>query len=123
MLEVVALGAGYGRAQALFGVALQVSKGEVVALLGRNGAGNSTTRRRVVGLSRRTAGEVRFGGRRIDGLAPREISRLGLGHVPEERRIFADLTVAESLAVGRQPRRAGTAGWSDERLLELFPAL
>ena len=123
MLEVVALGAGYGRAQVLFGVALQASQGEVVALLGRNGAGKSTTLKTVMGLIRRTAGEVRFDGRRIDGLEPHEISRLGLGYVPEERRIFADLTVAENLAVGRQPPRAETAGWSEDRLLALFPAL
>jgi len=123
MLEVAALGAGYGRARVLFDVALQVSQGEVVALLGRNGAGKSTTLKTVMGLIRRSAGEVRFDGRRIDGLEPHEISRLGLGYVPEERRIFADLTVAENLAVGRQPARAGTAAWSDDRLLALFPAL
>ena len=76
-----------------------------------------------MGLIRRTGGEVRFDGRRIDGLEPHEIARLGLGYVPEERRIFADLTVAENLAVGRQPARAGTAAWSDDRLLALFPAL
>ena len=123
MLDVAALGAGYGRAQVLFGVSLQVAQGEVVALLGRNGAGKSTTLKAVMGLLRPAAGEVRFDGRRIDPLESHEIARLGLGYVPEERRIFSDLTVAENLAVGRQPPRAGVAGWSDERLLALFPAL
>ncbi|HEX6156648.1 MAG TPA: ABC transporter ATP-binding protein [Burkholderiales bacterium] len=123
MLDVAALGAGYGRAQVLFGVSLQVAQGEVVALLGRNGAGKSSTLKAVMGLLRPAAGEVRFDGRRIDSLESHEIARLGLGYVPEERRIFSDLTVAENLAVGRQPPRAGAAGWSDERLLALFPAL
>jgi branched-chain amino acid transport system ATP-binding protein len=123
MLEVTGLGAGYGRAQVLFGVALYVAPGEVVALLGRNGAGKSTTLKTLMGLIRRTAGEVRFEGRRIDSLAPHEIARLGLGYVPEERRIFSDLTVAENLAVGRQPPRAGAPAWAAERLLALFPAL
>jgi branched-chain amino acid transport system ATP-binding protein len=123
MLDVAALGAGYGRAQVLFGVSLQVAQGEVVALLGRNGAGKSTTLKAVMGLLRPAAGEVRFDGRRIDPLESHEIARLGLGYVPEERRIFTDLTVAENLAVGRQPPRPGVAGWSDERLLALFPAL
>jgi branched-chain amino acid transport system ATP-binding protein len=123
MLEVAGLDAGYGRAQVLFGVALEAAPGEVVALLGRNGAGKSTTLKAVIGLIRRSAGEVRFDGRRIDGLEPHEIARLGLGYVPEERRIFSDLTVAENLEVGRQPPRAGAPAWSLQKLLQLFPAL
>ncbi len=123
MLEVAALGAGYGRAQVLFGIALQVSQGEVVALLGRNGAGKSTTLKAAMGLVRPSAGTVHFDGQRIDGLDAHEIARRGLGYVPEERRIFTDLTVAENLAVGRQPPRAGSPPWSADRLLALFPAL
>ena len=123
MLEIRHLEAGYGRAQVLFGVALEVAAGEVLALLGRNGAGKSTTLKAVMGLLPRSAGEVRFGGRRIDGLEPHEIARLGLGYVPEERRIFADLTVAENLEVGRQPPRGDAPQWDDARLLALFPAL
>jgi branched-chain amino acid transport system ATP-binding protein len=123
MLEVTALSAGYGRAQVLFGVALQAAPGEVVALLGRNGAGKSTTLKAVMGLIRRTHGEVHFDGQRIDGLDCHEIARLGLGYVPEERRIFTDLTVAENLQVGRQPPRPGAPEWSTEKLLALFPAL
>jgi len=123
MLEVAGLNAGYGRAQVLFGVALAAGAGEVVALLGRNGAGKSTTLKAAIGLIRPAAGEVRFDGRRIDGLEPYEIARLGLGYVPEERRIFTDLTVAENLEVGRQPPRAGAPAWSLQKLLQLFPAL
>jgi branched-chain amino acid transport system ATP-binding protein len=118
MLEVAALDAGYGRAQVLFGVALAVEPGEVVALLGRNGAGKSTTLKALIGLVRRSAGEVRFLGRRIDGLEPHEAARLGLGYVPEERRIFTGLTVAQNLEVGRRP-----GAWDRERVLGLFPAL
>ena len=123
MLEVSLLDAGYGRAQVLFGVALEVAPGEVVALLGRNGAGKSTTLKAVMGLIPRSAGEVRFGGQRIDALEPHEVARLGLGYVPEERRIFSDLTVAENLEVGRQPPRSDAPLWSDAKLLALFPAL
>jgi branched-chain amino acid transport system ATP-binding protein len=123
MLEVQRLSAGYGRAQVLFGVDLALDKGEVVALLGRNGAGKSTTLKAVMGLIEPRAGEIRFEGARIDGRAPHEIARLGLGYVPEDRRIFTDLTVAENLEVGRQPARPSAPTWTLERLLELFPAL
>ena len=123
MLEVAGLGAGYGRAQVLFGVALDVAPGEVVALLGRNGAGKSTTLKAIMRLIAPTAGEVRFDGHRIDGLDSYQIARLGLGYVPEERRIFTDLTVAENLEVGRQPPRAGAPTWTAEKLLALFPEL
>jgi branched-chain amino acid transport system ATP-binding protein len=122
-LEVTGLDAGYGRAQVLFKVALDAAPGEVVALLGRNGAGKSTTLKTIMGLIRRSAGEVRFDGRRIDALEPHEVARLGLGYVPEERRIFTDLTVAENLEVGRQAPRPGAPLWDRARLLALFPAL
>jgi branched-chain amino acid transport system ATP-binding protein len=123
MLEVRALSAGYGRSRVLFDVALEVAAGEVVALVGRNGAGKSTLLKAVMGLLRPSAGEVRFEGRRIEALEPHEIARLGLGYVPEDRRIFADLTVAENLAVGRQPGRSGAPAWDQAALLALFPAL
>jgi branched-chain amino acid transport system ATP-binding protein len=123
MLEVSGLSAGYGRARVLFDIGLSAQPGEVVALLGRNGAGKSTTLKAIMGLVPPLAGEVRFDGMRIDGREPHEIARLGLGYVPEDRRIFTDLTVAENLAVGRQPPRAGAPAWTMERLLELFPAL
>jgi branched-chain amino acid transport system ATP-binding protein len=123
MLEVRDLSAGYGRAQVLFELDLAVAKGEVVALLGRNGAGKSTTLKAIMGLAEPRGGEIRFDGARIDGRAPHEIARLGLGYVPEDRRIFTDLTVAENLEVGRQPPRPSAPAWPAERLLELFPAL
>ena len=123
MLDVRGLSAGYGRAQVLFGIDLSVARGEVVALLGRNGAGKSTTLKAIMGLVELRGGEIVFAGERIEGRAPHEIARLGLGYVPEERRIFTDLTAAENLEVGRQPPRAGAAAWTTGRLLELFPAL
>jgi branched-chain amino acid transport system ATP-binding protein len=123
MLEVRALSAGYGRAQVLFAVHLEAQRGEVVALLGRNGAGKSTTLKAIMGLVPVRAGEVRFDGRRIDGLESHELARLGIGYVPEDRRIFTELTVAENLEVGRQPPRAGAPAWSRDRLMALFPAL
>jgi len=122
-LEVRGLRAGYGRAQVLFDVDLEVEAGEVVALLGRNGAGKSTTLKAIMGLVRRTAGDVRFDGRDLGALEPYEIARLGLGYVPEDRRIFTELTVAENLEVGRQAPRIGTPSWSEEKLFQLFPAL
>ena len=123
MLEARGLSAGYGRAQILFGLDLAIERGEVVALLGRNGAGKSTTLKALMGLIETRSGEVRFEGARIDRHAPHEIARLGLGYVPEDRRIFTDLTVAENLEVGRQPPRPGAPTWGTEKLLALFPAL
>ena len=122
-LEIRGLSAGYGRARVLFDVDLEARAGEVVALLGRNGAGKSTTLKAIMGLVPALSGEVLFRGRRLLGLEPHEIARLGLGYVPEDRRIFTDLTVSENLEVGRQPPRAGAPAWTDERLFALFPAL
>jgi branched-chain amino acid transport system ATP-binding protein len=123
MLEARGLSAGYGRAQILFGLDLAIDRGEVVALLGRNGAGKSTTLKALMGLIETRSGEVRFEGARIDRRAPHEIARLGLGYVPEDRRIFTDLTVAENLEVGRQPPRPSAPTWGTDKLLALFPAL
>jgi branched-chain amino acid transport system ATP-binding protein len=123
MLAVDGLNSFYGRAHILFDVALDVAPGEVVALLGRNGAGKSTTFKSLVGLVTPTAGRIVFEGLPIAGLAAHRIARLGIGYVPEERRIFADLSVAENLEVGRQPPRAGLQPWTPERLFDLFPNL
>lgn len=123
MLEARRLNAGYGRARVLFEVDLHARAGEVVALLGRNGAGKSTLLKALMGLVERFSGEVRFDGRRIERLEPFQIARLGLGYVPEERRIFTDLSVAENLAVGRQAPRPSAPAWSEARLYALFPAL
>ena len=123
MLEIRGLNAAYGQAHILFDVALSAAAGEVVVLLGRNGAGKSTTLKAAMGLVRPLSGEIRFLGRRIDRLEPFQIARLGLGYVPEDRRIFADLSVTENLEVGRQDKREGAAQWTPERLFELFPNL
>jgi len=123
MLEVKGLNAAYGQAHILFDVALETRAGEVVVLLGRNGAGKSTTLKAAIGLVRPLSGEIRFLGQRIDRLQPFQIARLGLGYVPEDRRIFADLSVAENLEVGRQDKRESAPFWTAERLFELFPNL
>ncbi|MFO1160886.1 MAG: ABC transporter ATP-binding protein [Reyranellaceae bacterium] len=123
MLAVRDLHAFYGRAHILHGVTLEARAGEVVALLGRNGAGKSTTLKAIMGLVPASAGEVSFQGTRIERLAPHRIARLGLGYVPEERRIFTDLSVMENLAVGRQAPREGAPSWSEDKLFALFPNL
>jgi len=123
LLSVRGLDAWYGRAQVLYGVDLEVGDGEVVALMGRNGAGKSTTMKAIIGLLASRRGEIVFAGERIDGMEPYRISRAGLGYVPEDRRIFTDLTVLENLEVGRRPPRAGAPAWSVERLFALFPNL
>jgi branched-chain amino acid transport system ATP-binding protein len=120
MLELRQVEAAYGRSRVLYGVSLTAARGEVVCLLGRNGAGKSTTLKAVMGLVEVTGGEILFEGHRLDGRPTHEISRLGVGFVPEDRRIFADLTVAENLMVGA---RDGAGGWTTERVFQLFPAL
>ena len=122
VLEVEGLRAGYGPAEILFGVSMKLARGEVAALMGRNGAGKSTTLKAIMGLVPPRAGRVRFAGRDIAGLAAFRIARLGLGYVPEDRRIFTDLTVAENLEVGRRPAE-GRDPWTPERLFEVFPNL
>jgi branched-chain amino acid transport system ATP-binding protein len=123
MLAVAGLHAYYGRAHILADVSLEARAGEVVALLGRNGAGKSTAMKAIMGLVPPAEGTVEFAGRRIDRLAPHRIARLGLGYVPEDRRIFTELTVMENLEVGRQPPRDGAPLWTEERLFTLFPNL
>ncbi len=123
MLTVQGLGAHYGRAHILADVGLHVPPGEVVVLLGRNGAGKSTTLKAIMGLVPPSAGQVLFQGQDIAGMAPYQTARLGLGYVPEERRIFAELTVRENLAVARKPAPAGMRPWDEARLFQLFPSL
>ncbi len=123
MLRVAGLETFYGRARILDGVGIEVARGEVVALLGRNGAGKSTTLKSIIGLVRPAAGEVTFDGRSLSGLPSHEICRAGLGYVPEDRRVFAGLTVMENLEVGRQPPRPDAPHWTPERLFALFPNL
>jgi branched-chain amino acid transport system ATP-binding protein len=123
MLQVHDIHAYYGRAHILSDVALDVNRGEVVVLLGRNGAGKSTTMKTIMGLVRAAKGTVRFGDRQVERLAPYQIAKLGLGYVPEDRRVFTDLTVAENLEVGRQAPREGAPTWTVEKLCKLFPNL
>lgn len=123
MLEVTGLNAAYGRARILFDVAFEARAGEVAVLLGRNGAGKSTTLKSIIGLVRPLSGTITLAGQPIQRLQPFQIARLGLGYVPEDRRIFTDLTVAENLEVGRQPPREGAPRWTPAKLYELFPNL
>lgn len=123
MLSVKNLHAFYGRAHILHGVSLEARAGEVVAVLGRNGAGKSTAMKAIMGLVPPAEGEVSFADVRIERLPPYRIARLGLGYVPEERRIFSDLTVMENLEVGRQAARSGTPTWTEDKLFTLFPNL
>jgi branched-chain amino acid transport system ATP-binding protein len=118
MLSVRNLNTYYGRAHILDDVALDLAAGEVTVLLGRNGAGKSTTLKSVIGWVRPRSGEIVFDGRRIDRLPMWRIARAGLGYVPEDRRIFTELSVSENLDVGRQ-----RGGWSPERAFALFPNL
>jgi branched-chain amino acid transport system ATP-binding protein len=123
MLSISGLNSWYGPAHILFGVDLEVGAGEVVALLGRNGAGKSTTFKSVIGLLGRKTGTIRFRNDDISTLQPFEIARKGLGYVPEERRIFTELTVEENLEVGRQPARGKNDVWTPERIYQIFPNL
>lgn len=123
MLRVSELNSYYGQAHILSDISLEVHAGEVVVLLGRNGAGKSTTLKSIIGLVRPRSGTVEFNGVQIERLPPYRIARMGLGYVPEERRIFPDLTVLENLEVGRQAARAGAPTWNFEKVGELFPNL
>ena len=123
MLDVGGLHACYGRAHILRDVSFTVGSGEVLVLAGRNGAGKSTTIKAVMGLVRPRRGSVRLRGRELAGVLPFRAARAGLGYVPEERRVFAELTVAENLLVGRRPARPGLVPWTEERAYALFPSL
>jgi branched-chain amino acid transport system ATP-binding protein len=119
MLELRGVQAYYGRSHVLYGVSLTAGQGEVVSLLGRNGAGKSTTLKSIVGLVDVAAGDILFDGRSLRGMPTHRISRLGIGFVPEDRRIFSDLSVLENLQVGRHDGGA----WTAERVFALFPKL
>jgi len=128
LLEAKGLAAWYGAAQILFDLDLHVQRGEVVALMGRNGAGKSTTLKALMGMLDKRRGSISFLGNDISRSEPHHAARMGLAFVPEDRRVFTELTVMENLAVGRQPARTwadGTAAplWTPERLFALFPNL
>lgn len=128
LLSTKSLNAWYGAAQILFNVDLEVRRGEVVALMGRNGAGKSTTFKALMGMLPKRQGQITFMGRDISDAQTHEIAARGLGFVPEDRRIFTDLTVLENLDIGRQDKRHWPDGapaplWTPERLFKLFPNL
>lgn len=128
LLDVKGLAAWYGAAQILYDVNLQVRRGEVVALMGRNGAGKSTTLKALMGMLARRQGQITFMGHDLSRCEPHHAARLGLGFVPEDRRVFTDLTVMDNLEVGRQRARQWPDGsaaphWTPERLFALFPNL
>jgi branched-chain amino acid transport system ATP-binding protein len=122
-LGVVGLRAGYGPTEVLFGVDLRVAAGETVALLGRNGAGKSTTLKAVMGMAAVWGGVIRLGGHELGGAPSHLRCRLGLGYVPQERRIFGDLSVEENLEIGRWRSGGAEGRWSLPRVYALFPAL
>lgn len=123
MLEIQDLTVGYGPSVVVQGISLQVEHGEIVSLLGRNGAGKTTTLRSIMGLTPARSGSIRFKGTEIAGWQPFEIARRGIGYVPDDRRIFPDLTVEENLEVARRTAGGNRARWTAEQVYTLFPAL
>ena len=123
MLTLDGINSYYGKAHILHGVSFAIGEGEVVALIGRNGAGKSTTIKSIMQLVRPATGKVVFAGSDITGLPVHRVAGMGLGYVPEDRRVFTDLTVNENLEVGWQSPRSGLPEWTRQALFELFPNL
>lgn len=123
ILQVAGLVVGYGTSVVVQGLSLHVSEAEIVSLIGRNGAGKTTTMRGIMGLTRPRTGSVRLRGREITGRAPFEIARLGVGYVPDDRRIFPNLTAEENLLLAAHITPARRGRWDLQRVYELFPAL
>jgi len=123
ILEVNNIYTAYGLSQILFGVSLKVQEEEVISLLGRNGVGKTTTLRSIMGLTPPNSGSIRWRGEEIAGRPTHQISRLGIGFVPEDRRIFSDLTVWENLDVAIRPSGKKENVWTLDRVFDLFPAL
>ena len=123
LLELEDLHAHYGKSHVLHGVSFQVRDNEVVSLLGRNGSGRSTTMKAIMGLVRPTGGRVRLRGRDLAGARPYAICRAGIAYVPEEREVFANLTVDENLRMGEQPAPRGATRWTVEQMFDYFPRL
>lgn len=123
MLELNAVNTHYGKAHIINDLSFTMGEGEVVSLLGRNGAGKTTTVKSIMQLVKPSSGTVTFEGASLNRIPPHKVARSGVGYVPEERRIFTDLTILENLEVGRQPVRDGREPWTIERLFEIFPNL
>jgi len=122
MLKVDGIHTYYGLSHILFGVSLDVSEGEIVCLLGRNGAGKSTTMRSIMGLTPPRKGTIKFKGKIVTGKKPYLLARHGLGYVPDDRRVFADLTVGENLEISERKAKKGE-GWNKEAIYDLFQSL
>jgi branched-chain amino acid transport system ATP-binding protein len=122
-LEVEKINTFYGLSHIIFDVTLNVERGEVVVLLGRNGAGKTTTMISIMGMNPPKSGVIRYQGKDITGLAPFKAARLGIGFVPEDRRIFPDLTVYANLDVGRKASQSNAITWTPDRIYQLFPIL
>jgi branched-chain amino acid transport system ATP-binding protein len=123
LLEVDNIYTSYGLSRVLFGISLNIDEGEAIALLGRNGVGKTTTLRSIMGLTPPYTGSVKWRGKEISGLPSYQIARLGIGFVPEDRRIFSDLTVWENLDVAIKATDLNEQGWTVDRVFELFPDL
>ncbi|MBX2885757.1 MAG: ABC transporter ATP-binding protein [Granulosicoccus sp.] len=123
VLELSGVNTYYGKAHILNDLSFTIDRGEVVSLLGRNGAGKSTTVKSIMQLVKPESGTVRFEHHQLMRLSAFQVAKLGVGYVPEDRRIFTDLTILENLEVGRQSSRTDGAGWTTERLFDLFPNL
>ena len=128
MLRIKNLEAGYGKVQVLHGISIDVPKGQVVTLIGSNGAGKTTTMRAISGMIKPTAGEIKLHGKRIDGMESYTITKMGLAHSPEGRRVFATMSVTDNLLLGAFPRLTGSRPKGNvngdlERAMELFPRL
>jgi branched-chain amino acid transport system ATP-binding protein len=121
MLQIEEIHTYYGLSHILFGVSLEIKEGEVVCLLGRNGAGKSTTMKSIIGLTPPKKGLIRFKGQPTAGKRPFMLARMGIGYVPDDRRVFADLTVGDNLEISERNMTEG--GWNKERVYQFFPAL
>ena len=121
MLQIEEIHTYYGLSHILFGVSLEIKEGEIVCLLGRNGAGKSTTMKSIIGLTPPKKGLIRFKGQPTAGKKPFMLARMGIGYVPDDRRVFADLTVGENLEISERNLTEG--GWNKERVYQFFPAL
>jgi branched-chain amino acid transport system ATP-binding protein len=123
LLDVHGLHVHYGKSHVLHGVDLRVDRQEVISLLGRNGSGRSTTMKAIMGLVAPSAGSVRLDGRELAGARPYAVCRAGIGYVPEEREVFANLTVDENLRMGEQRAADGAHRWTIEAMFDYFPRL
>ena len=123
ILEIQEINTYYGQSHVLQGISLSIDEGEVVSLLGRNGVGKTTTLRSVMGLTPPRRGSIKFQGKEIAGKSPFEIARLGIGYVPDDRRIFPDLTTFENLEISRRMSRSKQGYWTMDTVCDLFPVL